>query len=101
MWGPRFSLVNLLAALDYRHRTGQGCYIDCSQVESGIHYIAQGMLDYFVNGKIVKRMGNRDSQMAPHGVYRCRDNEDGDCSFVAIAIRNDKDWEKFASLSTE
>lgn len=96
--GPRFSLVNLLAALDYRRRTGIGCHLDVSQVESGIHFIAQAMLDYFVNGKVTNRNGNRDPQMAPHGVYRCRDNEEGDPSFVAIAIRNDKEWENFFSI---
>ncbi|MFJ7308872.1 CaiB/BaiF CoA transferase family protein [Peribacillus frigoritolerans] len=96
--GPRFSLVTLLAALDQRGRTGQGCNIDLSQAEAGIHFLAQGMLDYYVNGKVTERMGNRDLQMAPHGVYPCRDTEAGDSSFVAIAVRNDAEWKRLATL---
>jgi len=44
--GPRFSLVMVLSALDHARRTGEGCYIDLSQVETGIHFIAQGILNY-------------------------------------------------------
>ena len=37
---PRFALPTLLAALDYRRRTGQGQYIDISQLEAALHFMA-------------------------------------------------------------
>lgn len=99
--GPRFSLVILLAALDYRERTGQGCNIDVSQAEAGIQFLAPQMADYFAQGHIAERMGNRDAQLAPHGIYPCQPVEyNGETwvSWVAIAVRDDAEWQKLATL---
>ena len=94
--GPRFTLAVLLAALDNRRRTGEGCYIDISQVESGILFQSAELADYFAQGTIVARMGNADRQMAPHGVYPCQ--PDGSAErFVAIAVRDDADWQRLAA----
>ena len=96
--GPRFSIAILLAALDYAKKNGEGCYIDLSQVETGIHFIAQGVLDYFVNGHQIQRNGNADENMAPHGVYACLEENGNAPSFVAISIKNDRQWKDFARL---
>jgi crotonobetainyl-CoA:carnitine CoA-transferase CaiB-like acyl-CoA transferase len=94
--GPRFTLAVLLAALDHRRRTGEGCYIDISQVESGILFQSAELADYFAQGTIVQRMGNADRQMAPHGVYPCQ--PDGSAErFVAIAVRDEADWQRLAA----
>ena len=94
--GPRFTLAVLLAALDNRRRTGEGCYIDISQVESGILFQSAELADYFAQGTVVARMGNADRQMAPHGVYPCQ--PDGSAErFVAIAVRDDADWQRLAA----
>jgi len=85
---PRFLLAALLAALDHRRRTGHGQYLDHSQVESSINFISPYLLDYQLNGRALSRMGNRDPDMAPHGIYPSR----GDDDWVAIAVRNDDDW---------
>ena len=94
--GPRITLAVLLAALDHRRRTGEGCYIDISQVESGILFQSAELADYFAQGTIAARMGNADRQMAPHGVYPCQ--PDGPAErFVAIAARDDADWQRLAA----
>jgi crotonobetainyl-CoA:carnitine CoA-transferase CaiB-like acyl-CoA transferase len=95
--GPRFTLAVLLAALDNRRRTGEGCYIDISQVESGILFQSAELADYFAQGTIVAPMGNADRQMAPHGVYPCQ--PDGSAErFVAIAVRDDAEWQRLAAV---
>ena len=94
--GPRFTLAVLLAALDHRRRTGEGCYIDISQVESGILFQSAELADYFAQGTIAARMGNADRQMAPHGVYPCQPDGSGE-RFVAIAVRDDADWQRLAA----
>lgn len=96
--GPRFSLVILLAALDHRRRTGQGCAIDLSQAEAGIHFLAPQMADYFAQGRVTERQGNRDPSMAPHGVYLCREREDGLVSWIAVAVRDDAEWQRLAVM---
>lgn len=94
--GPRLALVTLLAALDHRRRTGQGCYIDISQVEAGVFFQSPEVADYFAQGTVVHRMGNADRAMAPHGVYPCLPGEAG-ARFAAIACRDDADWQALAA----
>lgn len=63
----------VVMALYKRQRTGEGQYIDMAQVESSIPQMAQGVMDYTMNGRIAERMGNRDYHGAIQGSYRCKD----------------------------
>jgi crotonobetainyl-CoA:carnitine CoA-transferase CaiB-like acyl-CoA transferase len=93
--GPRFSLVVLLAALDHRRRTGEGCHIDLAQSEIGVFLLSPQLADYFDRGTVAQRRGNQDEQFAPHGVYRCQ-AEQGRDRFVAIAVCDDAQWQTLA-----
>ncbi len=95
--GPRFSLVTLLAALEHRRRTGEGCWIDVSQVEAGVMFQSAEVAAYSGDGVVAQRLGNADLELAPHGVYRCLP-EDGRERFVAVAVRDDDDWSRLAPL---
>jgi len=66
---PRFTAAVILAALEHRRRTGEGQYVDLSQAEASLHFLGPALLDYVVNGRVWPRHGNRDPDMAPHGVY--------------------------------
>jgi crotonobetainyl-CoA:carnitine CoA-transferase CaiB-like acyl-CoA transferase len=79
----------VLAALEYRRRTGQGQHIDLSQVESITTWRGQEMIDYSWNHRNWSRLGNRHRLMAPHGVYRAA----GDDRWIAIAVENDEQWQ--------
>jgi len=85
----RFGAATLLAALDYRRRTGKGQYIDLSQSEAGIQFLAPYLLDYDANGRGLERNGNRDQSTAPHGAYRCL----GEDRWCAIAAFTDAEWD--------
>jgi benzylsuccinate CoA-transferase BbsF subunit len=85
---PRYNAAAILAALEHRRRTGEGQHIDLSQAEASLHFLAPALLDYTVNGHVASRDGNRDREMAPHGVYPCA----GDDRWVAIAARDGRDW---------
>lgn len=91
---PRFTAASLLAALDHRRRTGQGQYIDQSQAEASLHFLAPALLDYTANGRVQDRMGNRDLHMAPHGVYPVL----GEDRWVAIAVAGDAEWRAFCEV---
>jgi benzylsuccinate CoA-transferase BbsF subunit len=54
----------------------------------------EGILPFTMNGVQVARRGNRDSSMAPHGVYRCL----GDDRWVSIAVRDDAQWRRLAHI---
>jgi len=85
----RFGAATLLAALDYRCRTGNGQYIDLSQSEAGIQFLAPYLLEYDANGQALERNGNRDQSTAPHGAYRCL----GEDRWCAIAAFTDAEWD--------
>jgi benzylsuccinate CoA-transferase BbsF subunit len=88
---PRFSACALMAALDYRRRTGKGQYIDMAQYEAALHFLAPAVADYFATGRILGPDANGSQRYAPHGAYRCAD-EDGHERWIAIAVANDQEW---------
>jgi crotonobetainyl-CoA:carnitine CoA-transferase CaiB-like acyl-CoA transferase len=92
--GPRFAALTILTALDYRRRTGKGQYIDMSQYQAGIEFLAPLILDYVVNRRVADRMGNRYPDAAPHGAYRCR----GEDRWSAIAVFTDEEWQSFTAV---
>lgn len=85
---PWYVVVAVMAALDYRRRTGQGLYIDMSQLETSLQFVAPSLLDYMVNGRMQSRTGNQHPYAAPHGIYRCQ----GDDRWCAIAVFTDEEW---------
>jgi len=89
---PRIVVTSLLAALEHRDRTGRGQYIDLSQTECALQYLAPAILDQSVNGRTMSRRGNRDPHLCPHGVYPTSGND----AWVAIAF-DDDGWRDFAS----
>ena len=91
---PRFAIPCILAALDYRGRTGQGVHLDLSQLEASIHFSAPFLLDREVNGRQQNRVGNRDPAAAPHGVYPCK----GDDRWIAIACLSDTEWQSLREV---
>ena len=93
-----FGGIAVLAALDYRRRTGEGAHIDLSQFETGVQFISSAMLDYSANGVIANRDGNRDAAAAPHGCYPCNDGE-----WCVISCWDDQEWERLcrAANTTE
>lgn len=91
---PSVFATALLAALDYRERTGKGQYLDLSQLEASLHYLAPIFLDYQVNNRIFSRNGNRLGYAAPHGIYRCK----GEDRWCAIAVFTDEEWKNFCNV---
>ncbi len=84
----------LIAALIYRDRTGRGQYIDVSQLECSVQFLAPPIMDYMVNGRIMMRMGNRSTHAAPHGIYPCL----GEDTWCAIAVSTDDEWRAFCRV---
>ncbi|MCI0769408.1 MAG: CoA transferase [Chloroflexi bacterium] len=94
MIGPWFSIVSIVAALEYRDRTGKGQYLDLSQHESTLQFISPALLDYGVNGREGERRGNESEEAAPHNAYPCR----GEDAWCAISVRTDAQWEAFGRV---
>ncbi len=91
---PHLSATVVIAALDYRRRTGKGQYIELSQLEAGIHTLETAILEYTANGREQCRLGNLHLQASPHGVYRCQ----GEDRWCAIAVFTDEEWQSFCRV---
>jgi benzylsuccinate CoA-transferase BbsF subunit len=90
---PRFATAAVIAALDYRNKTGKGQMLDLSQFETAIYYILPGLLEYLSSGKEPERIGNASPFAAPHGVYPCR----GEDRWCTIAVFDDDQWSAMCS----
>ena len=92
------ALVPLLAALLRRDRTGAGCLLDATQVETaafliGDRYLQQSFLD-----EDLPPLGNRSPDMAPHGCYRCADDAEGRERWLALAVETNQQWTALQAL---
>ncbi len=85
----------LIAALIYRRKTGQGQYIELSQLECSTQFLAPPIMDYLINGRILGRMGNSSAYATPHGVYHCKGEGEKWC---AIAVYTDEEWRNFCDV---
>jgi crotonobetainyl-CoA:carnitine CoA-transferase CaiB-like acyl-CoA transferase len=80
-----------VVALMHRRRTGVGQFIDVSAVETMSSMIGDRIMDFTLNGRVPVCDGNRHPEMAPHGVYPCRDGD-----WISIAVSSDKGWKELA-----
>lgn len=81
----------VLAALDYRRRTGKGQYIDSAQAEAAAALLGPYYLDSTVNDRDPKPTGNSSTFASPHGCYRCA----GEDAWCVIAVYTEEEWRSF------
>lgn len=83
----------VLAALEQRRVTGKGAYLDVSQYECGLLFLAGELLDYHSSGKVAERAGNDDPEAAPHGAFACADGR-----WLALSCWSDAERARLAAL---
>ena len=87
-----FGAWSLAAALYGRERSGRGTHIDLAMFDALVSMLPTAVCRYRASGEAPKRVGNRHPVSAPFGVFRARDGH------VAIAVLNEKLFERFAAL---
>ena len=101
--GGYYMAMAIMMALHHRNMTGEGQYVDLGCIEAAATLNGPAILDYTVNDRPLRREGmpnsnrNQSPAMAPHGIYPAA----GDDAWVAIACRDERDWEAFASAAGE
>lgn len=81
-------LVAVMAALDHLRRTGEGQYINLSQLEATVAVIGDVVMETLATGAEPRKLGNGSLRAAPHGVYRCA----GEDRWIAIAVFDEEQW---------
>ena len=91
-----YAALAVLAALEYRERTGKGQYIDLSEYEAICTLMGPVLLNTSVHEKEVLPHGNwsNDIPAAPYGCYRCS----GMDRWCVIAVFNEEEWQNLCKV---
>ncbi|MFC1995845.1 CaiB/BaiF CoA transferase family protein [Chloroflexota bacterium] len=86
----------ILAALEYRRKTGKGQFIDISQHEATTSLLGSALMDWAANSKMRDNHGNHHPAdgAAPHNCYKCK----GDERWCVISVASEKEWESFCDV---
>ena len=89
-----FTLIGILAALNERHQTGTGQFIDVSLLESQMTWLENYAGEYFANGEEPPRRGSSHPQVVP---YEPVEGSDG--VWFILGVGSDNVWRKFCDLA--
>jgi crotonobetainyl-CoA:carnitine CoA-transferase CaiB-like acyl-CoA transferase len=84
-----FSLIGAMMALEARHRTGRGQFVDVSMMDTVMSTMISNFARYLASGKIPRPMGTLFDGIVPYRNYPCADRE------ITIAVASDKLWKSF------
>ena len=85
---PATAVGAMVAALEYRNRTGKGVEIDVSMLDILSMKASPMVMNYVANGMVEQRNGNHSQYACPHFTYQTA----GEDRWIAIAAYNDEDW---------
>ncbi|WP_194725149.1 CaiB/BaiF CoA transferase family protein [Noviherbaspirillum malthae] len=87
-----YATTAILAALEHRHVSGEGQYIDMALLDCIVAINGYQAMNHFMSGKIPQRMGNMHPNMVPYQVFRCKEGE------VIVAVGNDSQYASFCEV---
>ncbi|MFK3740867.1 CaiB/BaiF CoA transferase family protein [Massilia sp. TN1-12] len=88
-----YASVAILAAIEHRHTSGEGQYIDMALLDVQVAAVANMNMNYLVSGKVPKRQGNAHANIVPYQVFRTRDGH------MVLAVGNDRQFAKFCDIA--
>ena len=80
--------VAILAALHYRHQTGEGQFIDMALLDVQVSWLANQAQNYFCSGQAPGRTGEYHPNLAPYQPFPTSDGE------LIIAVGNDTQFQR-------
>lgn len=84
-----YASIAILAALNHRHATGEGQYIDLALLDCVTALASNQGTSHLVNDLDPRRWGNAHPTLVPYQVF---DTSDGK---IVIAVGNDAQWRRF------
>ncbi len=91
-----YALTNILAALLQRQRSGEGCYIDVSMLESMVEWMSFPMYYAYDGAEPAPRTGSSHATITPYGPFRA-----GDGKIVMLGLQNEREWVSFCEQVLE
>ena len=87
-----YAYSNILAALIQRGRTGTGCRIDVSMLESMVEWMSYPMYYAFDGAAPPPRAGASHATIYPYGPFAA-----GDGRTVMLGLQNEREWKVFCA----
>ncbi len=84
-----FSLIGALMALEARHRTGRGQFVDVSMMDGLMSTMVANFARYLASGENPQPRGTLFDSIVPYRNFTCADRE------LTIAVASDKLWRSF------
>ncbi len=88
-----YAYTNILAALIERGRTGVGCRIDVSMLESTVEWMSYPLYYAFEGATPPPRLGAAHATIYPYGPFPT-----GDGKTVMLGLQNEREWAAFCSV---
>ncbi len=85
-----YAYTNILAALIERERTGEGCAIDVSMLESMVEWMGFPLYYAFDGAEPPPRAGAAHATIYPYGPFPA-----GDGKIVMLGLQNEREWVTF------
>jgi itaconate CoA-transferase len=85
-----YAYSNILAALIQRGRTGRGCRIDLSMLESMTEWMSHALYYSFEGAKPPPRAGADHATIYPYGPFPA-----GDGKSIMLGLQNEREWVAF------
>lgn len=94
---PYFMGASILAALDYKRRTGKGQYIDASMYEVCVQQMAEAMVESQLLEDVPDRRENHSTDALFQGVFPCVKNTH-EKGWLAISVFNRLQWQALLEI---
>jgi len=88
-----YSTVAILAAIEERHKSGHGQYIDMALLDTQVAWLANQNSNYLIGGEAPQRMGNAHPNVVPYQTFATQDGS------VILAVGNDSQFRKFCDAA--
>ena len=87
-----YAYSNILAALIQRGKTGKGCHIDVSMLESMVEWMSFPLYYAFDGAPPPMRAGAAHATIYPYGPFPA-----GDGKVVMLGLQNEREWQAFCA----
>ena len=87
------AVIAILAALNQRHESGRGQYIELALFDVAVSVLANQALNYLVSGEVPVQMGNAHPNVIPYQAFATLDGH------LILAVGNDGQFARFVTLT--
>ena len=87
-----FGTVGILAAVEARHKTGEGQKVDVAMLDCQVAILENAIARYLVNGEVPVSLGSRHPSISPFQAFPTKDY------YVIMSAGNDALWAKLCNV---